>query len=322
MDISRSAVQRRSYRTRDLAELEDFWRTTLDSRVVFDLSRIGPGQFHFGTAILDGVSTGRQRVNVAYTSYARTSESYIAWVNTRGRPVYQQGNLHYAGESDQIVTYRPGLLPQVATLDVGTELTYLALQPWTLERHLENLLEHQISGPIELVPLARMRTGAGLSWWRLLRMFNQLMLGTDSGMLLPGVIDPLCEALMSALLLSVDHQHREELAQPVPPARPRYVGRAVDAIHAHPAVPYTVSHLAKLAGVGIRTLQEGFRAHLHTTPMGYLREVRLTRAHEHLMADNTVTVAEVAHRWGFNHLGRFAASYAHRYGEPPSHTRR
>jgi hypothetical protein len=93
------------------------------------------------------VSTGRQRVNIAYTGYARTSESYIAWVNTRGRPVYQQGNLHYASEPDQIVTYRPGLLPQVATLDVGTELTYLALQPWMLERHLEKLLEHQISGP-------------------------------------------------------------------------------------------------------------------------------------------------------------------------------
>jgi AraC-like DNA-binding protein len=35
-----------------------------------------------------------------------------------------------------------------------------------------------------------------------------------------------------------------------------------------------------------------------------------------------VSVAEVAARWGFSHLGRFAAAYRKRYGESPSHTLR
>jgi AraC-like DNA-binding protein len=35
-----------------------------------------------------------------------------------------------------------------------------------------------------------------------------------------------------------------------------------------------------------------------------------------------VTVADVAFRWGFNHLGRFAAFYRTRYGVPPSRTLR
>jgi AraC-like DNA-binding protein len=34
------------------------------------------------------------------------------------------------------------------------------------------------------------------------------------------------------------------------------------------------------------------------------------------------TVAEVAYRWGFTHLGRFAHDYRSRYGELPSTTLR
>jgi AraC-like DNA-binding protein len=54
--------------------------------------------------------------------------------------------------------------------------------------------------------------------------------------------------------------------------------------------------------------------------MGYLRRVRLVRAHDELHRDGTVGVAEVAFRWGFTHLGRFAAEYAKKYGDLPSHT--
>jgi AraC-like DNA-binding protein len=32
------------------------------------------------------------------------------------------------------------------------------------------------------------------------------------------------------------------------------------------------------------------------------------------------TVTDVAHRWGFDHLGRFAASYRARYHTTPSQT--
>ena len=35
-----------------------------------------------------------------------------------------------------------------------------------------------------------------------------------------------------------------------------------------------------------------------------------------------VTVSEVAYRWGFTHLGRFAGAYRERFGETPSQTLR
>jgi transcriptional regulator GlxA family with amidase domain len=72
--------------------------------------------------------------------------------------------------------------------------------------------------------------------------------------------------------------------------------------------------------VSIRSLQEGFRRHVATTPLAYLRGVRLERAHEDLLrADpRTVTVADVAQRWGFVHQSRFAAAYRARYNASPS----
>jgi AraC-like DNA-binding protein len=35
-----------------------------------------------------------------------------------------------------------------------------------------------------------------------------------------------------------------------------------------------------------------------------------------------VSVSEVAFRWGFTHLGRFAGAYKERFGVPPSQTLR
>jgi transcriptional regulator GlxA family with amidase domain len=85
-----------------------------------------------------------------------------------------------------------------------------------------------------------------------------------------------------------------------------------------------VAELAEIAGMSVRSLQEGFRRHVGCAPMAYLQQVRLLRAHDALRrADPTrITVAAVAHRWGFAHLGRFAAAYRTRFGQTPSETLR
>jgi len=74
----------------------------------------------------------------------------------------------------------------------------------------------------------------------------------------------------------------------------------------------------------VRALQQGFARHLETTPSGYLRQVRLGRVREALLAGDadTMTVAAVASGWGFFSLGRFAAQYREAYGESPSQTLR
>jgi AraC-like DNA-binding protein len=76
--------------------------------------------------------------------------------------------------------------------------------------------------------------------------------------------------------------------------------------------------------VGSRGLQDGFARHVGVSPTAYLRDVRLRRVHADLHAADPArhTVAEIALRWGFAHLGRFAATYRRRYGCAPSQTLR
>jgi AraC-like DNA-binding protein len=106
---------------------------------------------------------------------------------------------------------------------------------------------------------------------------------------------------------------------------PAVVRRAVAFAEAHAERPLGVGDLAASAGVGVRALQQAFRRHLDTTPTAYLRRIRLERAHRELRAaDPTtgVTVAEVAHRWGFAGHDRFARAYREAYGRSPGDTLR
>ncbi|EXG82728.1 hypothetical protein CryarDRAFT_3929 [Cryptosporangium arvum DSM 44712] len=69
-----------------------------------------------------------------------------------------------------------------------------------------------------------------------------------------------------------------------------------------------------------RTVPIAFRRHLGTTPMAYLRRVRLDRAHADLLAavpGEGATVAGVAARWGYGQPGRFAGDYRAAYGRLP-----
>ncbi|MEN3533679.1 AraC family transcriptional regulator [Microbispora sp. ZYX-F-249] len=130
--------------------------------------------------------------------------------------------------------------------------------------------------------------------------------------------------LMTQLLLAQPSNYSEALSEGQSRVAPTAVQRAVDLIEAHAAEPLTVEEIAEAVGVGARALQEGFRRHLETTPMRYLREVRLERVHSELTVQDpgAATVTDVAYRWGFVHLGRFALAYRRRFGESPSETLR
>jgi transcriptional regulator GlxA family with amidase domain len=106
---------------------------------------------------------------------------------------------------------------------------------------------------------------------------------------------------------------------------PAVVQRAVTYIEANAHQPVTVDQIAAAAGVGSRALQNAFRRYFGMTPPGYLRRVRLERAYQELGAADPaggLTVAAVAHRWGWASASRFAVAYRQRFGMLPSHTLR
>ena len=68
-------------------------------------------------------------------------------------------------------------------------------------------------------------------------------------------------------------------------------------------------------------MQRDFQTHVGMSPRQYIERVRLARAHTDLAANIDDSVADIAYRWGFGHVPRFAARYRERYGVVPSHTR-
>ena len=76
-------------------------------------------------------------------------------------------------------------------------------------------------------------------------------------------------------------------------------------------------HLARL-------MAADFRRYVGMPPMTYLRHLRLARVYEHLRQAEPAlhSVTEIAYRYGFTHMGRFAAEYRARYGLLPSETLR
>jgi AraC-like DNA-binding protein len=193
-----------------------------------------------------------------------------------------------------------------------------------VHRALESELGERLGEQILFSPVVDQSTERGASWIRMLLTLNDQLGHGDSVMLNPLVALPFAESLIQGLLLAVDHPYRQMLDRQVRPARPAAVRTAIDLMEAEPGRPLTTSMLAAQAHVSVRTLQESFRRHLGISPMAYLREVRLRRAHEDLRAADptTTTVSSIAHRWAFTHLGRFAAVYEAAYGEQPARTLR
>ena len=70
-----------------------------------------------------------------------------------------------------------------------------------------------------------------------------------------------------------------------------------------------------------RTLHYAFQEVRGLSPMAYFRAFRLNAVRQELKtAPDTATVYEIAQRWGFWHIGEFAAAYRRLFGELPSQT--
>ncbi|MEV5000151.1 AraC family transcriptional regulator [Nocardioides sp. LML1-1-1.1] len=108
-------------------------------------------------------------------------------------------------------------------------------------------------------------------------------------------------------------------------AHPAALRRAIAFIEDNAADDITPAQIAAAAHVSIRSLQIAFRRHLDTTPMAFVREVRMTRTHRDLTSGTVPggdSVAEIAGRWGFSHHGHFGQAYRRAYGETPGATLR
>jgi AraC family ethanolamine operon transcriptional activator len=121
---------------------------------------------------------------------------------------------------------------------------------------------------------------------------------------------------MEALPSKVDLSEMKSLER-----RKKLVDKACELMLAHADEPLSILQICSRVGTSRRKLNYSFQDVLGTTPLKYLRHLRLNGVRRALRnAQPGSTVQDLAAQWGFWHLSQFAQDYKRLFGELPSTT--
>ncbi|WP_165323670.1 AraC family transcriptional regulator [Rhizorhabdus phycosphaerae] len=188
-----------------------------------------------------------------------------------------------------------------------------------LEQQLAILLDKPIRAPVRFATTMPMEGTVAIWWQYVAALMGELDRATPAR----ATTRQLEALLLTNLLETQPHNYSEALQRGGCAIAPRHVRLVERYIEEHADEPIDMARLVAVSGVSSRTLFEGFQRFRDISPMAYLRLTRLRRVHEELTsAPLPLGVADVASRWGFYELGRFAGQYRSLFGETPSETLR
>jgi len=222
------------------------------------------------------------------------------------------GDVFVDAEPSRPATVRAlGAEAKVAVLDLAVLAQVAAASPT------------RVAGPIRWTSSRPRSALAALQWQRTVTFLREVLANTETTV--PPLIRGNAGRLLAATVLDTfpNTAILDPTAQDRRDATSTTVRRAIAFIEQRPHADISVADIAASANVSIRAVQFAFRRQLNTTPMAYLRTVRLDRAHHDLLATDPShgdTVTGIAARWGFYSNSRFAVTYRRAYGVTPSHT--
>ncbi len=177
------------------------------------------------------------------------------------------------------------------------------------------------AGPLRFGSLTPLSPAAARHLTATISYVNDHVLANDHVGGHPLVVGGATRLVISAALAAFPNSWTLEPSRPErADVGPSVLARAVEFTEANADVDITVFDIGRAAAVSARAVQLAFRRHLDTTPTGYLRQVRLERAHRDLALSDPAegrTVTDIALRWGFQDPDRFAELYRRRYGTTP-----
>lgn len=311
-----------TFHTQDVEEARQWGvRTFCESR----LSTIGsqrPIDARLHLRRVRGVGFGSMTYGGEVKVEASGFESfYLVQVPLRGREVVSVGDdtVLSAGKSASVINANK---PVNIQHEADTEKLVVRVDREALERNCIQHLGHGLRRPLEFLPAMSLDSAGGMRWASLLRWIYESLAIDETSFDSPIIAAQVEQMAITMLLTCQPHNYSEELAGEERSIAPAFVKRIERYIEDHADEPITIVDLAEHAGVSSRSIFNGFRRFRNTSPMLYLKEVRMRRVHEELKrltpADSTVTA--VAYHWGFTHLGHFTTDYKRRFGESPSQT--
>jgi len=126
----------------------------------------------------------------------------------------------------------------------------------------------------------------------------------------------------AALLLEVLSGQDISTTSVIQPFRSHALRMTMEWMEETGELPLTVMELCGKTGFSAPTLYRAFSEEFGVGPKRYLHIRRLTGVRRDLRSsDTTKCISDIAARWGFWHMGKFAADYRRQFGELPSDTR-
>ncbi|GAA1975871.1 hypothetical protein GCM10009718_10030 [Isoptericola halotolerans] len=120
------------------------------------------------------------------------------------------------------------------------------------------------------------------------------------------------------LIAAAMRKHHRELADdpPAPESLAPELGRVVAAVSHDPARSWTLEELARIAHLSRSSLGERFRVALGTSPLQFVRQVRMHRSRQ-LLADDDRSVTHVAFAVGYGSVAAFSRAFTSVHGMTP-----
>jgi len=251
---------------------------------------------------------------------------YLVQIPTKGYADIECGGKHLRINPTRWSLLSP-INPVVIRWSPDCEILQVKIERAALEMALAELTGVKAKQPIEFDLEFRGSGGPAEGFYQLVTYICQQLELSASAIDRAATRSRIEELLLAMVLESQKHNYSYAFEEPqgdegeLPP---RFIRLAIEYMSSHADQKLRLSDIAAASGASVRSLSAGFRKYRHMTPMGFLRDTRLdyVRAALQMAENQDTTVTQLACRWGFRHLGRFAADYRERFGESPSDTLR
>ncbi|WP_376989005.1 AraC family transcriptional regulator [Bosea sp. R86505] len=315
-----------SFVSRHISETQSWLNARL--RRDLRLEPLGPlGPHGFEARLTAHVLAGAHLIRAEYPAGMRlkhgdAKDDLTIIVAAAGGSLYSAGLQTLAAVPGRGLLLNTGLCKSIEYAR-GSVHTTFTMPGEEVARILEATFERPAPGQLDIAGTFDVASPEGATIVAMMSAIEAGLSGHAPLTLAPHAASLLRDGLVMLILARFPHRYASWFERTAPPPAPWQIRRAVEVIDAHKDGPLTVQEVADAVGIGLRTLQEGFRRHKQVSPHDYIKQVRLAAVRAELIEPgSTRSIEAIARHWGFVNRGHFALDYRNAFGEQPSQTRR